>query len=86
MTAIETLAKAWNKKYSTQPYENHHLHFNYEDLVLEAMEKYADEKIREHTEKIFTERDMKMAIISAWNDKKEIALSAYIKEYIQSHK
>lgn len=42
-TALEILASQWNKKYGTQPYEKHHLHYNYEDLVLLAMEEYKNQ-------------------------------------------
>ena len=46
-TAIEILTKEWNEKYNTQPYETHHLHYNYEDLVLKAMERFAEQEAKE---------------------------------------
>ena len=45
-TAIEILTKEWNEKYNTQPYETHHLHYNYEDLVLKAMERFAEQEAK----------------------------------------
>lgn len=44
----EILKECWDKKYSSPVYEKSHLKINYEDLVLDAMERYAQQILLMH--------------------------------------
>ena len=41
--ALEILTKKWSETFGMQPYGKSHLHYNYEALVVSAMEEYANE-------------------------------------------